>query len=275
MFQRIIVPIDGSPQSWSAARVGASIAAACDAELELATVVFVADQSDHAVAELQSDPDRLGRLAVEPSLTALVADPASDDTVGAVLARHTELVDGAMIVMSSTGRDRSAAVLGSVADDVLRALFGPIIVVGPRIGDDASFTGNIVVPVDGSHFSETSLPLAASWGIAFGMTPWIVEVASETVPSGSDVFESAYPSRLASDLRSQSHHSVEFEVLHGSSAAREITDYAERSGAGLIVMSTHGRSGVQRLSMGSTAAAVVRSAACPVVLHRPPHFAGD
>lgn len=275
MFVRIIVPIDGSHRSWSAARVGAAIAGATDAELELVNVVFTADQRDHALAELASGLGSLGNTAVQPKLTALVAEPGSDDTVGGVLARHAESVTGAMLVMSSTGRDRSAAVLGSVADDVLRSLFGPIIVIGPHAGDPWSITGPIVVPVDGSEFSETSLPLAAAWGIAFGTTPWIVEVATESVPANADVFESSYPSRLARDLRAQSHHRAEFEVLHGSSPAKAITEFAHGNGSGLILMSTHGRSGVQRLSMGSTAAAVVREASCPVVLHRPPHFALD
>jgi nucleotide-binding universal stress UspA family protein len=273
MFQRIIVPIDGSQQSWTAAEVGSVIAEACDADLELTTVVFAADQVDVAVADMRSSLESPSNFAVEPSLSALVAEPASDDTVGAVLARHAEAVNGSMIVMSSTGRDRSAAVLGSVADDVLRGLFGPIIVVGPHVTEFESFAGDIIVPVDGSDFSEASLPLAASWGIAFGATPWIVEVLTEPVPAGVDVFESSYPSRLAKDLKAQSHHDVEFDVLHGPSPAKAITDYAGHNKASLIVMSTHGRTGMQRLSMGSTAAAVVRSASSPVVLHRPPHFA--
>ena len=165
--------------------------------------------------------------------------------------------------MSSTGRDRTAAVLGSVADDVLRAMLGPIIVVGPHVDQFESFAGDIVVPVDGSDFSETSLPLAASWGIAFGGTPWIVEVLTEPVPAGVDVFESSYPNRLAHDLQAQSHHDVEFDVLHGPSAAKAITDYALHNKASLIVMSTHGRTGLSRLSLGSTAAAVVQGRRLP------------
>jgi len=274
MFQRIIVPIDGSQQSWNAARVGATIAAACAGDLELVSVVFDSDDADRVVSDVRSGLEFLPGVA-EPSVAALLGDRGSDETIGGVLARHAEAVNGSMIVMSSTGRDRSAAVLGSVADDVLRSMLGPIIVVGPEVTTFDTFEGDIVVPVDGSDFSETSLPLAASWGIAFGATPWIVEVLTEPVPAGVDVFESSYPSRLARTLGAASHHDVEFEVLHGHSAARAITDYALHNKARLIVMSTHGRTGVSRLSVGSTAAAVVHSAPCPVVLHRPPRFVAD
>jgi nucleotide-binding universal stress UspA family protein len=40
-------------------------------------------------------------------------------------------------------------------------------------------------------------------------------------------------------------------------------------------MSTHGRTGMQRFTAGSTASSVVRTATCPVVLHRPPVFRMD
>lgn len=275
MFQRIIVPIDGSQRSWSAARVGSLVAEATDAELELVTVVFAAGQANAASSDLRQGVERMSPLAVQPFTTALVARPGSDDGVGSVIARHAESVSGSMVVMSSTGRGRSAAVLGSVADDVLRAMFGPIIVVGPHVFEPGSFSGDIVVPVDGSEFSETSLPLAASWGIALGATPWIVEVLTDAVPLSSDVLESSYAARLARDLRVQTHHDVEFEVLHGPSASHAIADYAKQNKARLIVMSTHGRSGIRRLTLGSTAASVVHDAICPVVLHRPPRFALD
>ena len=274
MFQRMIVPIDGSQEAWNAAKVGAIIAAGCDADLELVSVVFDPSDANRVVREMRGGLDLLSNITAEASVTALQGD-RKDDTIGAVIARHAESVNGSMIVMSSTGRDRSAAVLGSVADDVLRAMLGPIVVVGPHVDQFESFAGDIVVPVDGSDFSETSLPLAASWGIAFGGTPWIVEVLTEPVPAGVDVFESSYPNRLARDLQAQSHHDVEFDVLHGPSPARAITDYALHSKASLIVMSTHGRTGLSRLNLGSTAGAVVREAVCPVVLHRPPHFALD
>ena len=52
---------------------------------------------------------------------------------------------------------------------------------------------------------------------------------------------------------------------HGD-AASEILRVAEEVGADLIVMGTHGRSGVGRLLMGSEAEAVLRRAGCPVLV---------
>ena len=270
MFQQIIVPVDGSERSWLAVRAGAVIADACAADLQLVTVVAEMWQGDEARDEFTDVLDAGPPPATPATIVPLIAGESFDRNVGSVIAAHAESINGAMIVMSSTGRGRSAAVLGSVADDVLRAMYGPIIVLGPHAAELDSFTGDVVVPVDGSQFAETSLPIAAAWGIALGARPWVVQVITEPVPASADVFESAYAHGVAGRLRALSHHDVEFEVLHSHHPGTEIADFADRIGARLIVMSTHGRTGIQRLTAGSVASAVVRAATCPVVLHRPP-----
>ncbi|MFC6942949.1 universal stress protein [Salinirubellus sp. GCM10025818] len=56
-------------------------------------------------------------------------------------------------------------------------------------------------------------------------------------------------------------------VLEGG-PAREIVAYAERSGADLVVMGTHGRGGLNRILIGSVAERVVRTAGMPVLTVR-------
>jgi nucleotide-binding universal stress UspA family protein len=56
----------------------------------------------------------------------------------------------------------------------------------------------------------------------------------------------------------------EHKLMTGDPAA-EIVRLAESEGADMIVMATHGRTGLRRLLMGSVAEAVVRRAACPVL----------
>ncbi len=273
MFQHIIVPVDGSDRSWEVARVGAVIADSCAADLEIVHVVANDEHAAVAREELGAHLDEIGPLAVDAAIVPIVPELDSVGSAGSAIAAYAEAVDGSMIVMSSTGRGRSAAVLGSVADDVLRAMFGPIIVVGPHVTDVGSFSGDLVVPVDGSDFSETILPLAAAWGIALGATPWIVEVLDGTYAGSSDIFESSYPHRLANELTATSHHDVQFEVLHGGSAAEAIVDFARQQDTVAIMMATHGRTGLQRITTGSTAASVVHRATVPVVLSRPPVLA--
>ncbi len=62
-------------------------------------------------------------------------------------------------------------------------------------------------------------------------------------------------------------HAPVTRVLEGR-PVDEITDYARELGAAMIVMSTHGRSGLRHLLIGSTAEGVVRHATCPVLTVR-------
>ncbi len=64
---------------------------------------------------------------------------------------------------------------------------------------------------------------------------------------------------------------VTAEAVTGDPPA-EIVRFVERSGCDLIVMGTHGRSGLRRLVLGSVAESVVRHAPCSVLVVRPPQF---
>ncbi len=60
---------------------------------------------------------------------------------------------------------------------------------------------------------------------------------------------------------------VKFEILFGD-PGHEITDYAKTAGTGLIVMPSHGRTGLAHLLIGSVAERVIRLAHCPVLVLR-------
>jgi nucleotide-binding universal stress UspA family protein len=57
-------------------------------------------------------------------------------------------------------------------------------------------------------------------------------------------------------------------VLELGSAPARIAEYARRAGIDLLVLATHGRSGLTRVLMGSVAERVVRIAPCPVLVVR-------
>lgn len=73
----------------------------------------------------------------------------------------------------------------------------------------------------------------------------------------------ALAERLADDLFA----AVQFKVAIGD-PGHEIADYAEEVGADLIVLPSHGRTGITRLLVGSVAERVVRLAHCPVLVLR-------
>ena len=269
MFQHLVVPIDGSDSSWSAVQVAARMAAAVDGKLDVVTVVDRLADITPARGDLTRGVAKLVDLPVDPTLHVL-----ANDVVAKAIADHVVELNGAIVVMSSHGHGRSAAVLGSTTDDLLRRLYGPIVVVGPHVDVDRAgvLDGAYLVPLDGSPASEQIIPIAEAWAIEFGAVPWLVEVIAPSVHVTADVFESAYPARLAAKVREQTGHAVEYEVLHGDKPSRAIVEFAAGNHSTLVFATTHGRTGLDRLRLGSVAAEVVRHAPCPVVLYRPPHL---
>ena len=266
MVQHLIVPVDGSDASWRAVDVAVALARRCDASVDVIEVVFDHRDSTDAVGRLAERLDQHDCNGVAVSTHVHVAAESVAKAIGDQVDLHPE----ATVVLASHGRGRSAALLGSVTEELLGQIFGPVLVVGPHV-EPATFDGPIVAAVDGSGASECVLPLAAAWGIEFGSTPWIVEVVDPDSIVSADVSESAYPARLARKLAGSSGHPVQFEVLHGEHVHDEVADFASAINASLIVASTRGRTGMSRFVIGSTAAAIVRHAPCPVLLVRPPH----
>lgn len=268
MFQQLVVPVDGSAASWQAVPIAARMAAAVDGKLEVVTVVDRLADISVAQRSLLEGIEAIGPLAADPMCQVLASD-----SVAMAVACHLDSVTGGMVVLSGHGHGRSAAVVGSVTDELLRRTFGPIVVVGPHVAPTAGdLDGPYVVPLDGSPRAEAILPIAGAWAVEFDGVPWLVEVVdSAGVPSG-DVFESAYVGRAAHDLQALTGHEVEFETLHGERPSRVVVEYADRAGASLLFVTTHGRTGLERLRLGSVAAEIIRHATCPIVLHRPPEL---
>jgi len=143
----------------------------------------------------------------------------------------------------------------------------------------------IVVPLDGSDLSEAALPHARAIAEKTSAELLLLRVAvsplyleSPLDPTFSMVItESAlamqkeaaqYLERIAAPLR-EAELKVTTQVHDGGVAAEAILDEATHFGADLIVMSTHGRSGVTRWLIGSVADKVVHGAQMPVMLIRP------
>ena len=130
-------------------------------------------------------------------------------------------------------------------------------------------TGRLIVPVDGSEVAESVLPLAAAWAVSF---PFELEVVSVIDPevetllavSGDIGSEAGVPSRAAASLEATTGLTVDWRVLHDDGPADGIVRRAIDADASLIAMSTHGRTGVGRVLLGSVATEVVHKAPCPV-----------
>ncbi len=267
MYEAVLVPLDGSELAERALISAAKIAQADGAAIKLFSVVEDTEHVAERRAYLEAKAKELGPRA--SAMEPVVAREPAGAIAGAITDRPNVL-----LCMSTHGRTPVSRVfLGSVAGEVVRTIPGPVLAVGPHF-DSARCTTltEMVVPVDGSRFSEAVLPLAVSWAQALRLSMILVSVLppSNTPYIGqTDVFESAYVSNLSSDLRRQGVN-VQWEVLHGDRPAEAILDFISRRTSGcLLVMSTHGRSGLERVVMGSVAGALVARVPCPMLVIRP------
>jgi nucleotide-binding universal stress UspA family protein len=272
MFNRILVPLDGSEESARALGPAAALARSCDAPLAVMSypmAVSYLESHRHEIAQQVAGLDA-------PSIEVVV--DVTDRPIHMEIADDVEAHPGTLVVMSSIGQSRLGSALGSVAEGVLRDVLGPILLIGPKGEvDDWQPGGRMMVGLDGSDTSEKVLPIAAAWSMVFGFEPWIVEVLGEgPAPAGpGDVgLETSYVARMASELRSLSNRAVEYETLHGKDAAKAMVQFAAENDVELMVVATHGRTGLARLTAGSVAMGVVHRSRCPVLVYRPAHLRG-
>lgn len=139
---------------------------------------------------------------------------------------------------------------------------------------------NIVVPIDFSEASTRAAQYAAALARRLDASLHLVHVIEPTELAGGALeFFGGPPAALLDQLywakRSQlvaigtslGNVSVTSEVRHGT-PADSIKNAAIDYGADLVIMSTHGRSGLSHLLMGSVAEQVIRTARCPVLVVR-------
>ncbi len=126
----------------------------------------------------------------------------------------------------------------------------------------------ILVPIDFSMGQERTLSLATSLARDAGAKLVIVHVMEPALAYAAGVAYYGAPNPREEMLRAVVPPASDVPCEHQSLTgvpAESIIEYAEEIDADIIVMGTHGRTGISRMLMGSVAEAVVRRAPCPVV----------
>jgi len=134
----------------------------------------------------------------------------------------------------------------------------------------------ILVPLDGSALAESALARAALFAANDDTTLMLIRAAEAYTLPGVDPTEAQvevvreaeeYLGAVAARLEREGLKKVETSVWYGP-AASAIVEAARLRKADLIVMSTHGRSGLGRLILGSVAESVLRGTTTPILLLR-------
>jgi nucleotide-binding universal stress UspA family protein len=195
-----------------------------------------------------------------------------------------------LVVMATHGRGpMSRFWLGSTADGLIRHSMIPILLLRPceeEPGTQPDFSPRrVLVPLDGSNESEAilthALAVAGNGETEFDLLriyPYPKEIGSsylpQTVQVNVDALESArtaaaeYVEEKAATLIERG-IPTKGHIVTDREPAAGILHFAEQSGADLIAMCTHGRSGVSRFVLGSVTDKVIRGAQFPTLVCHP------
>ena len=295
MFKKVVVPLDGSLLAEQALSFLPRFVSPLQTHIDLVCVVqpwvyalgmseatpisVINDLHENWKAYLHQQEIFLQGLGYTVQSHVLEGDIAAE-----ILALAANK-NADLIVMSTHGRSgfRRLA-LGSVAERVLHNATIPLLLV--REGAALHTTNpieHLLVPLDGSSFAERSIPLAVELSTQTGATLTMLRVvqdldaqnkqiifkseeAAEEAVTQWKLLATRYLDELAKDIKAEG-VKVSSMVLSGD-PENLIGTLGETLPADLIVMSTHGRSGVSRWVYGSVANKVLRTASCPVLLVR-------
>jgi nucleotide-binding universal stress UspA family protein len=258
MSATVIVPLDGSDLSESALPIAEQLSAGLEGTITLLTSGWGSTIGD-LEGYLGANAAMLGAACT----TRVVPDTFPATAIADALRTPEDIVVMATHGRSGVGR----ALLGSVAEDVLRRTDNTVVLLGPGTTSDAPIAGGtLLMTTDGSPRSAMILPTASRFARALQMQVVVVTVGP---PGGDDSAEELARAAAASVgfFRSEG-GDARHQHLIGSDVVAAITTFAEQTPAALIAMSTHGRGGIGRTTLGSTTIKVVHAGVCPVIVER-------
>jgi len=284
--RKILCPIDFSSGSHHAFRVAARLASELNAKLELVhawhlpamasggeyplpaeAIQGMVDDAERGLTDTLAEAKKLG---VEHVSSQLVSGPPWERIIELASARD-------LIVMGTHGRTGiSRFLLGSVAEKVVRHAPCSVLVARPH-GEPAAFQ-HILVPVDFSEPSRRALDEAGDIASRTGARVTLLHVLE--LPA---IYRGQPPADFVQDIdqrastqlddwgelvEQKTRAKVERIVRTGVAPAQVLSVIAEDPSVDLVVVGSHGRTGMKRLVLGSVAEKLVRHAGLPVLVAR-------
>jgi nucleotide-binding universal stress UspA family protein len=281
MYDRILLPFDGSESATAVINHACQIADWADATIE---VLFVADTTrdsvtvvegrtvdalvQHGERVLEEATDTLDTLGAAYTTNVVQGNPAP------TIADYAEEYDHDLVVLSSRGREGVTRALGgSVSEKVVRLSSVPVLTARMKPDEQLAFPyEDILIPTDGSaaatHAADHVLSLAA----ALGATVHVLSVVEDSLLGLGDEASEAEGRQAATEavediVERAATHGVDETAEHVTQGtpAEAILDCIEDNDIDAVGMGTTGRRGTERILLGSVAEETVRSAPVPVI----------
>ena len=291
MFEKILIPLDGSDLAEVALPYAEELMRRLRSQMVLLCVCGENETQDQLLY-LEQAVQKIGHRAqryrekypeVEfdgPYVETVVLNGKTPE--GIIDYVEDNQID--LTIMATHGRSGiSRWAMGSVADKVIRGINRPVCLIRAR-GSHAEvrpdcLVSRIFAPLDGSDAGEAALPyieaLAERLGtevVLFQSVPKDDRSEDVTWVELEKLAERSakiYLRKVEGTLVNKG-IVVRSEIEFGGNPAQEIIRLAERTRSAVVAMSTHGRSGVDRLMFGSVAEKVLRAGTTPLFLVRAP-----
>ncbi|MCW5881391.1 MAG: universal stress protein [Anaerolineae bacterium] len=298
MYKTILVPLDGSATSEMALPIASALARSLAARLVLTEAVRDGGRNgpgaaasdtrgvDEAAAYLTSLAARL----TDEGLEVATATPYGSAAHGILDEIDTQGAD--LVVMTTHGRSGFSRLRhGSVAETVLTHSPVPVLLVrADEYMTQPTFertSTTLLVPLDGSVFAEEAIPPAVALAQAIDATIVLGHVHEPPMVRHDDILtdKSHAKTKLERDqaeveayMAQMSQHVRDLglrarTVVRSGDVVQALLEECWTTGASIIVMATHGRTGLQRALYGSVALDILRHGTLPVLLVRPSDFA--
>ena len=291
-MRRILVPLDGSPLSETAIPYAKALAEDTGCDLSLLSVWEVLPEEMETVGEVHAHALRDQGMRYFRTYLANIAGALEGCFVSCeVRAGHPAFeimlaaaeLDADFVVMASHGR-RGATERrrGSVADKVLRGSSVPVLVVGPAILQRPPIgpvaVRSLVLPLDGSHESESAIRVAVEIARAMGAQITLLRVVPPLVSDVEIGMPEAYPPEVDRHLvkvarrylkRFKTAHPdvVTSAVVERGPPAKAIVEFVSQTRPDLVVMASRSRYSTGRWALGSVADDVIEGPVPVVIVH--------
>jgi len=274
MFNRVLVPLDGSELAKQVFPAAAELASAFGSEVVIVGVCEPEEKGEGQACQLYINEEAkqlegsLASSAATPKTVVLFGKPAEQ------ILHYAEVEKIDLIIMSSHGRSGIMPwPLGSTVNKVVKKAGIPLVVVRAKEQPEESrLFSRIVVPLDGSERSAAVLPHIKELAGILSCEVFAIQVVEEgkhvrTIGgldyvrfrerdiSATKAAVKKYLEGVCSDL-ALTKANLSCEVRVGD-AAREILKFADEKGCTLIAISSHGHSGIEAWAMGSVTSKIV------------------
>jgi uncharacterized protein len=269
-FDHVLVATDGSEFSAGAIRVGTRFAKRNNAELTTMSMVMIDLETEGMAADVI---EKAGAEARQVLAAAQAAARAEGYDTRIELREgvnpHKEIVRLAddqhadLIVMGRRGRRGLALMMVGESTRKVIGYADCSVLVVPRAA--GIWQKRILVATDGSRHGERAAEAAGQIAKIFSLP---ISVVSVLRPKFDDVrrAEARLEVDRVKDALALEGIEVDSAILDDADPAAAMVELARQRGADLIVMGSHGRTGLGRLLLGSVAERVIGKATCPVLL---------